>query len=160
MGRGPEEYHCEQVQGGHIQAAGDSRPADHRWNRPRSAAGGIALNLGIDVDELTDLYVDFYEATPADVTIELDEEDSLSSVEYTADLSEIYVSIFDRPEMFDPRPSDEELAQVEDLASDTEWVITVLQRFEVDDDLVVDPAPETDDDRTDQWVAFLENAGF
>ena len=63
-------------------------------------------------------------------------------------------------EMFDPRPSDEELAQVEDLASDTEWVITVLQRFEVDDDLVVDPAPETDDDRTDQWVAFLENAGF
>lgn len=126
----------------------------------RSAAGGIALNLGIDVDELTDLYVDFYEATPADVTIELDEEDSLSSVEYTADLSEIYVSIFDRPEMFDPRPSDEELAQVEDLASDTEWVITVLQRFEVDDDLAVDPAPETDDDRTDQWVAFLENAGF
>ena len=126
----------------------------------RSAAAGIALNLGVDVDELTDLYVDFYEATPADVTIELDEEDSLSSVEYTADLSDIYVSIFDRPEMFDPRPSDEELAQVEDLASDTEGVITVLQRFEVDDDLVVDPAPETDDDRTDQWVAFLENAGF
>ncbi len=120
----------------------------------------IRLARERDLDELTDLYVDFYEATPADVTIELDEEDALSSVEYTADLSDIYVSIFDRPEMFDPRPSDEELAQVEDLASDTEWVITVLQRFEVDDDLVVDPAPDTDDDRTDQWVTFLENAGF
>lgn len=126
----------------------------------RSVAAGLALNLGVDVDDLTDLYVDFYEATPAEVTIGLDEDEQVSSVKYTVDLSEIYVSIFDRPEMFDPRPSDEELAQVEDLASDTEWVITVLQRFEVDDDLVVDPAPETDDDRTDQWVAFLENAGF
>ena len=126
----------------------------------RSVAGGLALNLGIDVDELTELYVEFYEATPADVVIGLDADDSMSSVEFTVDLSDIYVSIFDRPEMFDPRPSEEELAQVEDLASDTEWVITVLQRFEVDDDLVVDPAPETDDDRTNQWIAFLEGAGF
>lgn len=126
----------------------------------RSVAAGLALNLGVDVDDLTDLYVDFYEATPAEVTIGLDEDEQVSSVEYTADLSDIYVSIFDRPEMFDPQPSEEELGQVKDLAADTEWVLTVLQRFEVDDDLVVEPAPETDDDRTQQWVDFLTNAGF
>ncbi|MEQ6900047.1 hypothetical protein [Nocardioides sp. YIM 152588] len=126
----------------------------------RSAAAGLAQNLGVDVDELTELYVDFYGDAPTEVTIELDAEGSLSSIGYTADLSDLYVRVFETPDLFTPRPSAEELEQARDLAGDTVWMLTVLQRYDIDDDLVVSPAPATDDDRTAEWLAFLDNAGF
>lgn len=124
----------------------------------RGAAAGLALNLGVDVDELTDLYVDFYTATPTDVTVTLDSDESLSSVEYTVDLSGIHTAVFARPELFDSPPGAAELEEVRDLAGKTEWTMTVLTRFEIDEDLTPEPAPDTDDDRTDEWVTFLEGA--
>lgn len=126
----------------------------------RGIAAGLALNIGVDVEELTAFYVSYYEDTRAEVTIELDTDGLLSSIGFTADLSGIYTRIFDSPELFAERPSEEDLAGARELASDTEWVITMLQRYEIDDDLVVDPAPATDDDRTDEWVLFFKSAGF
>lgn len=126
----------------------------------RSVAGGLALNLGVAVDELTDFYVEYYESTQAAVTVEVDAEGSLSALGFTVDLGGIFSRILEEPDLFTDRPSEEELADARDMASDSEWEITVLQRYELDDDLVVDDAPPTDDDRTDQWVTFLKNSGF
>lgn len=126
----------------------------------RSVAAGLALNLGVDVDKLTDLYVSYYEDTPADVTVEADADGSLSSLGFTVDLSGIFARIFESPDLFDERPSEEELAEAREQASDTEWEITVLQNYEIDDEIDVEAAPPTDDDRTDAWVRFLEGAGF
>ena len=125
----------------------------------RGLAGGLALNLGIDVDELTGVYVDFYSETVTDVTIELDDEDRLSSLEYNADLSDLYTRIFDTPALFDPQPSEAELAEAQELAADTVWEVTTLQRFDIDPDLEIAPVPATDDDRTDEWLTFIDNSG-
>ncbi len=129
-------------------------------NTARSVAGGIAQNLGVDVDALTALYLDFYDSAPTEVRLGLDDEGSVSDIRYTVDLSDVFERVYADPELFDEPPTGDRLAELRGLARDTEWTATTLVDYEIDDDLKVEAPPETDDDRTQDWLRFLEQSGF
>jgi hypothetical protein len=126
----------------------------------RGVAGGLALNLDIDPDALTDYYVDFYEATEADVTVELGDDDLVESIHYEVDLSDIFSSMVSDADPLGLEIPADEVDEARALFEDTEWTLESLIKFDVVDDLTVEPAPATTDDRTDEWLAFLEANGF
>jgi hypothetical protein len=126
----------------------------------RSAAAGVALNLDVDPEALADFYVDFYEATRIDVTIVLDADGLVSSVETHADLSRLYTQLFEHGEELGLGFSDRELQEALDAFADTTWTLDTRATFELDDDLVVEPAPDATEDRTDDWRDFLVEAGL
>ena len=126
----------------------------------RGAAAGVALNLDVEVDELAAIYASFYEEIPFDVTVVVTSTGILRSVHYQGDLSGIYQAIFDHPEALGLDVSDEELEQARELFADTEWTLEALLQFEVVEDLELPPAPEATEDRTDEWITFLREAGL
>jgi hypothetical protein len=126
----------------------------------RSAAAGVALNLDVDVDALADFYVDYYAATSIDVTIVLDADGLVRSVETHADLSDLYTQVFEHADDLELGFSDRELHEALDAFADTTWTIDTRVTFEADDDLEVEPAPDATDDRTEEWRDFLVAAGL
>lgn len=125
----------------------------------RGAAGGVALNLAVDAVTLGDIYIEFYEATPVEVEVET--VDGLVSVISTiTDLSDVYTFIFSEENARRIGIDPNEAASGRDAFADTSWTLETRLEFEADDDLAIEPAPETDDDRTDQWRAFIETSGL
>jgi hypothetical protein len=124
-------------------------------NLARGVAGGIALNLEVDADALTDVYVDYYSQLETDVTIEV-ENDVVRSVGYRADLSGVFSYVFERADTLGIDVSSGEISAFEDAVLITEALIT----FELVSDLDLPPAPKPTEDRTDEWIAFLRNAGL
>lgn len=125
----------------------------------RSAAAGVALNLDVDPDELTAFYVDYYEGTEADVTVEVGDE-GVRSLHYELDLSGLFPAIIEHSEELGIAIPDDQLTDAREAFADTVWTLEALIRFERVDDLKVEPAPDTTDDRTQQWLAFLADGGF
>lgn len=126
----------------------------------RSIAAGLALNMAVDVDDLTAFYVDFYRTVPTDVTIELDTDGRVSTITSSADLSNVYAAMFADDSALDLGLSATELAQGRDAFEGTIWTIETRVTFELAEDLVVEAAPATDDDRTEEWRQFLVQSGL
>jgi hypothetical protein len=125
----------------------------------RSAAAGVALNLDVDPDELTAFYLDYYEGTEADVTVEVGD-DGVRSLRYQLDLSGLFPAIVEHSEELGIAIPDDQLTHTREAFAGTVWTLEALIRFETVDDLKVEPAPDTTDDRTQQWLAFLADGGF
>jgi hypothetical protein len=53
----------------------------------RSGAAGLALNLNVDPDLLTDFYVEYFEGTDADITVDVDTDGTIQALWYDVDLS-------------------------------------------------------------------------
>lgn len=123
----------------------------------RSTAAGLSLNLDIDPDAFADFYVDYYGEIVADVSLETDTSGAVRSVRYEVDLSDLFTELFKRSKELGLDAPEGPAARA---FTDTVWMIESLIRFEVVDDLAVEQPPATSDNRTDEWVEFLRNAGF
>lgn len=124
------------------------------------AAGGVALNLGVDPKGLARFYADFYRQLPADVTIELDESGSVRAVSSEVDLSGVYDAVFENAEQIGIQLTDDEARQAREAFADTEWTMTSRVAFEEVEGLEVEAAPPTEDDRTEVWLEFLRASGL
>lgn len=126
----------------------------------RSVAAGVALNVGVDVDDLTKIYVDFYRVVPIEVFVELDADGFVHAISTSNDLSGVWTHMFNETNarVLGMSASDARLARAE--FEDTVWVMETRMEFEPDDDLVVPPAPPTDLDRTTEWLDFLIESGL
>lgn len=123
----------------------------------RSLAGGLALNLGVDVDALTDLYVDVYNAAPSSVVVVLDDAGLLSEVRVATDLSILYEEL---PTMLgDLLGSGVDADDLGALFADPVFDINQVLFFDLDP-ADAPAVPTETEDRTDAWVAFLEASGF
>ena len=74
------------------------------------------------------------------------------------DLPDDPATVLDDPLGLDIPP--DQLDDARRVFEDTEWNLETLIKFDVVDDLTVEAAPDTTDDRTDEWLAFLEAGGF
>lgn len=126
----------------------------------RSAAAGVALNLDIDPDVLTDLYVEYYAATNIDITVDVGTDGTVRSLHYDVDLSGLFPAIVDRGDELGLDIPAEQFDEARDAFAETVWTLETIIRFEVVDDLQMAPAPATTDDRTTEWLAFLRHGGF
>ena len=126
----------------------------------RSAAAGIALNLTIDPDVLTDFYVEFYAATDVDITVDVGNDGTVRSLHYDADLSGLFPALVDHGEELGLDIPADQLDEARTALGETVWTLETLIRFEVVDDLRMAPAPATTDDRTSEWQDFLRGGGF
>jgi hypothetical protein len=126
----------------------------------RSGAAGVALNLGVDVDGLAEVYADYYRRTSTDVTVELDDRDHVRSITTKTDLSDIFDFVYDRSDDIGLPLTDDEREEIDDLFADTVWRIESRITFEPSADLVVPAPPAGGEDRTASWRAFLLGAGI
>lgn len=126
----------------------------------RSVAAGVALNLGVDVDDLTKVYVDFYRTVPVEVVVELDDDGFVHVISTKADLSGVWTHIFDEANasVLGIPASDAREARAQ--FADTIWVMETRMEFEPNDDLIVPAAPQADLDRTTEWLDFLVQSGL
>jgi hypothetical protein len=126
----------------------------------RSAAAGAALNLDVDPDVITGFYLDYFAATGVDITVDVGTDATVRSLHYDVDLSDLFPAMVDQEDELGLDIPTEDLEEVRDVFDEAEWTVEVLARFEVADDLQVEPAPATTDDRTEEWFAFLDDGGF
>lgn len=126
----------------------------------RSAAAGVALNLNIDPDVVTDFYVEYYGATNVDITVDVGRDGTVRSLHYEVDLSGLFPAIIDHGDELGLDIAAEQLDEARDAFAETVWTLETIIRFEVVDDLQMAPAPATTDDRTPEWLAFLRDGGF
>lgn len=126
----------------------------------RSAAAGAALNLDVDTDVVTNLYLDYFAATDVDITVDVGTDVTVRSLHYDVDLSDLFPAMVDHGDELGLDIPTDDLEEVRDVFDEAEWTVEVLARFEVADDLQVEPAPATTDDRTEEWLAFLRHGGF
>ena len=125
----------------------------------RSAAAGLALNSPMTVDALTKFYVDFYDSTEVEVTIELDERGLLHVLSIRADVSNLYSAMFETEGLI-PEITESERQEALDEVAAAVHILETRTVYEADSDLEVPPPPATTDDRTDLWREFFANAGF
>jgi hypothetical protein len=126
----------------------------------RSAAGGVALNLDIDPGVLSDFYAEYYAGTDVDTTLDVGTDPSVLSLHYDIDLSGLFPAIVDHGDELGLDIPTDQLDEARDAFAETVWTLEAIIRFEVADDLRVEPAPATTDDRTREWLAFLRTGGF
>lgn len=125
----------------------------------RSAAAGVALNLAVDAVTLGDIYLEFYEQTPVEVEVET-ADGLVQTISTQTDLSDVYTFVFSEENAARIGIDPNEAASGRDAFADTSWILETRIEFEPDEDLEIEPAPETDDDRTDLWRTFLESSGL
>ncbi len=125
----------------------------------RSAAAGIALNSAMTVDALTKFYIDFYDSTEVEVTIELDGRGLLHVLTTRADLSNLYSAMFETEGLI-PEITESERQEALDEVAGAVHTIETRAVYEADSDLEVPLPPATTDDRTDLWHEFFVNSGF
>ena len=125
----------------------------------RSAAAGVALNSPMNVDAVNEFYVDFYDSTEVEVTIELDERGLLRVLSIRADFSSLYSAMFEVEGLM-PELTDSERQEALDEVEGAVHVLETRTVYEADSDLEVPLPPATTDDRTDLWTEFFVNAGF
>jgi hypothetical protein len=126
----------------------------------RSAAAGVALNLDIDPDVLSDFYVEYYAATNVDITVDAGTDGTVRSLHYDVDLSGLFPAIVDHGDELGLDIPAEQFDEARDALAETVWTLETIIRFDVVDDLQMAPAPATTDDRTPEWLAFLRDGGF
>ncbi len=117
----------------------------------RGIASGVAPSVGVDVDELSDLYVAAYREAPTRVRVTIDET-GVDTIELEANVSQIWEMIPDLVAQTDPTVSEAQL----DLLFDG-GVLRVEQFIDFDlDDSIDVVLPEGDfEDRTEELVALF-----
>ncbi len=121
---------------------------------------GACSELGsMTVDALTKFYIDFYDSTEVEVTIELDERGLLHVLSTRADLSNLYGAMFEVEGLI-PEITESERQEALDEVAGAVHTIEIRTVYEADSDLEVPLPPATTDDRTDLWREFFVNAGF
>jgi hypothetical protein len=126
----------------------------------RSTAAGMALDADIDPDLFAAFYVEYFAGTEADIVVDVGSDGTIRALWFDVDLSGLFPAMVDhRDERSLDIPADQ-LDEVRDAFAEAEWTIAEVVRFQVADDLQVQPAPATTDDRTDDWLAFLRDGGF
>ena len=125
----------------------------------RGAAAGVALGNQVELEALTELYIDFYDTLEADVVIELDDRGLLHAFWTRVDLSGIFSLMFDNEDLF-PGMTEQERRESEESLKGAVMVVAFRAVYEADIDLEVPFPPETTEDRTEEWREFLINAGF
>jgi hypothetical protein len=127
----------------------------------KSIAAGIAQAMQADGPALADLYERYFRKVETDVTIKVGDDGLLDSIRYEVDLGGFFPEMLDHAEEIGlGRPTAEQLADAKEQFADTTFAIESEITFEPEDDLEIPPAPATDEDRTDAWVAFLQKGGF
>ncbi len=126
----------------------------------RSAAAGVALNLDVDPDVLTRFYVEYYEGADADISVDVGTDRTVEALRYEVDLSGLFPAMIGQGDELGLDIPADELDVVRDAFAEAVWTLEALIRFEVVDDLQVEPAPSTTDDRTEEWLAFFRAGGF
>ena len=125
----------------------------------KSAGAAVALNLKVDAKDLARVYVDYYNQLPARVTVTV-ADGNVQSVRYKADLSGVFAEIFDRYDDLGIDASPAEIASARAALADTVLKTDVLITFAAVDGLELPVAPKQTEDRTDEWITYLRNAGF
>ena len=125
----------------------------------RTQAAGQALNQSMDIDSLTDFYVDFFESLEAEVAIELDERGLLRVFSTRVDMSGLFSTIFDHDDLI-PGATEQERREAEESLKGAVMVFEYRMVYETDSNLEVPPPPAPTEDRTEEWRQFLINAGF
>ena len=125
----------------------------------RSAAAGMSLLLAVSVDELSELLVEVYDAAPAEVVIELDDQGRLSDLSTRQDLSGTFSALSEAEGLFSEMTDQERQEEAEAL-EDAELILETRSVYEADPELEVPLPPATTEDRTDEWREFLIGAGF
>ncbi len=150
----PTRYRGTTDQASYVEAMGGDLEAS-----ARTASAALALNADVDVDGLTQAYVDFFHSVTTEVIVEVDDLGSVRSVSTRADLSSIYRFLFDeaRAATFGLSPADARDAS--QALRDTIWRLETTTTFEPRDQLAIPPPPPTDVDRTAAWRDFLLQSG-
>ncbi|MEZ5165190.1 MAG: hypothetical protein R2695_01395 [Acidimicrobiales bacterium] len=132
--------------------------ARRRSPRPGTNDGSRAgPNVGGDVDEMTDLYVQIWRLLPATITIVV-EEGRLSSIETHAELSSTFACTRPTTDTFDLSAADMDV--LAERTDGWEWTVDQLITYEPMPDLVVEEPPAATEDRTEQWRDFLIESGI
>jgi hypothetical protein len=126
----------------------------------RSGAAGVALNLDVDPDVLTDFYVEYFATTDVDIVVDVGTDGAVRSLHYDVDLSGLFPAMVDHGDGLGLNIPAEQIDEARDALAETVWTLETIIRFEVVDDLQMAPAPVTTDDRTQEWLAFLRDGGF
>jgi hypothetical protein len=126
----------------------------------RTATAGLALNLDIDPDVVTDFYVEYYAATDVDISVDVGTDGTVRSLHSDVDLSGLFPALVDHRDDLDLDIPDDQADEARDALAETVWTLEAMIRFEVVDDLQLAPAPATTDDRTSEWLDFLREGGF
>ena len=125
----------------------------------RSAVAGMSLILAVDVDELSELLVEAYDAADAEVVIELDDQGLLSVLSTREDLSGVFSTLLEKEGLFSEL-TDQERQEATEALGDAELFLETRSVYEADPELEVPLPPATTEDRTDEWREFLISAGF
>jgi hypothetical protein len=126
----------------------------------RSAAAGMALNADVDPDVLTAFYVEYFAGIEANISIDIGTDGTVRALWFDANFSGIFTAIVDHRDELGLDIPAADLEDVRDAFDEAEWTVEVLTRFEVPDDLQVEAAPSTTDDRTEEWLASFRDGGF
>jgi hypothetical protein len=126
----------------------------------RSTAAGMALNANVDADVLTGFYVEYFEGTDADIAVDVSADGTVRALWFDVDLSGLFRAMVDHRDELGLDIATDQLEEVREAFAEAEWTLAEVIRFEVVDDLHVEPAPATTDDRTEEWLAFLRDGGF
>lgn len=122
----------------------------------RSSAAPIASTIGASVEELAGFYRRFFESIDVDVEIRIDDAGVLESVQWTADLSSIFTSMFAPDSGLDFDRSEAELSAAADMFGDAEWHMTGRAAFELDPSIVVTPPTVPMENRTMAMLALVD----
>lgn len=126
----------------------------------RSAASGVALDLDLDIDELTQTYIDSYTSLMADVTIELGPNELVQEMTTLTDLAPMMAGLSDEDNAASLNMSTREASALAEAFADGTWIMESKITFEPDPGLAIEPAPATTEDRTAEYHNFLTAAGF
>lgn len=126
----------------------------------RAAVAGIAVSMTVDVDILTEAYIEGYRELMTDVAIELSPEGLVQEVTTRADLVPMIVGLFDEDNAAALDLSPGEVSATAEALADATWIMESRMTFEPDPNLVVEAPPPATEDRTAEYRDFLTAAGF
>ena len=124
----------------------------------RGAAAGLASTLPVDIDILSEFFVEYYDSTEVEVVIELDEGGLLHVLSTRADMSNLYGELLEF-EAWSAELLESERREALEWADGAVQILETRTVYEADSDLEVPLPPDTADDRTDLWREFLSGAG-
>jgi hypothetical protein len=108
------------------------------------------------VEELAGFYRRFFESIDVDVEIRIDDAGVLESVQWTADLSSIFTSMFAPDSGLDFDRSEAELSAAADMFGDAEWRMIGRAAFELDPSIVVTSPTVPMENRTMAMLALVD----
>lgn len=121
----------------------------------RSMSAGMAPSIGMDVDALTAVVVDFFDSVPVEVELTV-EGGLVTALTFDADLSDIYQHLVDQAveEGADART----VEQIATLFADAELRVASLMSFEPDAAVSVEPPAGPYEDRTELALVLIRAA--